>query len=111
MALNAKYLEDADKLLDAGDYPQASEKYWGSVAEVLKAASEPRGWRHSSRYDLRQAISKLAQEANDPEILELFSVAESLYANFYENFMNEGDVKHYAENIHTLVDKLKQLAA
>lgn len=31
-ALNGKYLADAERLLAAGDYPQASEKFWGAVA-------------------------------------------------------------------------------
>jgi hypothetical protein len=109
MALNAKYLEDADRLLEARDFSQASEKYWGAAVELVKVAAEQRGWRHSSHYDLRQAVSRLAQEARDTNILELFSIAESLHANFYKNFMNEEDVKHYSQNMDELIDKLKLL--
>ncbi len=109
MALNGKYLEDADRLLAAGDYVQASEKYWGAVAVLVKLAATRRRWRHSSHYDLRQAISKLAREAGDEEILVLFSIAESLHANFYENFMTGDDVRFYSPHIHRLIDRLRPL--
>ncbi|MBI2648832.1 MAG: hypothetical protein HYW93_04165 [Thaumarchaeota archaeon] len=41
--LNGKYLKEAQQLLDSGDYAQASEKFWGATAEVIKAVAAKRG--------------------------------------------------------------------
>ena len=74
VALNGKYLEDAERLLEAGDYSQASERLWGAVATALKAIAAERRWRRSSHYDLRQAI-ELYQETRDEDLLTAFSIA------------------------------------
>jgi hypothetical protein len=111
MALNGKYLEDADKLLAEGDYVQASEKYWGAVAEMVKAIAEQRGWRHHSHRELREAVSRLADEMSDREVRRLFSIAESLHANFYEDWMQPEDVRTHADDAHAFVEKLRPLAA
>ena len=58
MALNGKYLEDADRLLEAGDYVQASEKYWGAMAEIVKAIAE-------GRVSTRRAAGLLDQSVED----------------------------------------------
>jgi hypothetical protein len=107
VALNGKYLADADRLLATGDYPQASEKYWGAAAEMVKAVAELRNWRHSNHRDLRGAVSRLFRDTGDGELLTLFSEAESLHANFYEDFMEPEDVRHYAARMKTLVGKLQ----
>jgi hypothetical protein len=107
VALNGKYLADADRLLAGGDYPQASEKYWGAAAEVVKAIAEAHSWRHSNHRDLRNAISRISRETGDVEYLDLFSTAESLHANFYEDFMEPEDVRHYAGRIKALIQKLQ----
>lgn len=110
MALNGKYLQEAEKLLEQGDYPQASEKFWGTVATAVKAVAATRRWRHSSHRDLRAAISRLSRETGDTQYLDLFSTAESLHANFYEGFLEPEDVRHYAQQTRRLVAKLQALA-
>jgi hypothetical protein len=107
VALDGKYLADADRLLAAGDYPQASEKYWGAAAEMVKAIAEAHTWRHSNHRDLRNAVSRLFRETGDGELLTLFSEAESLHANSYEDFLEPEDVRHYAGRIKALIQKLQ----
>jgi uncharacterized protein (UPF0332 family) len=111
MALNVKYLDDADTLLRNGDYVQASEKLWGAVAEIVKAVAETRGWRQSSHRELRSTVERLFNETEDRDLLLLFSVAESLHANFYENFMSDEVVTTHAEDARRLVSKLQNFAA
>lgn len=74
-------------MLAAGDYVQASEKFWGAVAMMVKMVAEDRGWRHYSHADLRRAAGNIALESNDADLVVLFGVAERLHANFYEGFM------------------------
>lgn len=111
MALNTKYLHDAESLLTAGDYPQASEKLWGAVATLVKAVATTRHWRHSNHRDLRAAVSRLYRETGDSEYLDLFSTAEALHANFCEDFLEPEDVRHYATRARRLIEKLEALGA
>lgn len=108
-ALNGKYLRDSDRLLAASDYPQASEKLWGAAAQAVKAVAATRRWRHSGHRDLRRAVSRLYRETGDNEYLELFSIAESVHANFYEDFLEPEDVRLYAQRVRQLVEKLMPL--
>jgi Archaeal PaREP1/PaREP8 family len=107
VALNGKYLADADRLLAAGDYPQASEEYWGAAAEMVKSIGEAHSWRHSNHRDLRGAVSRLFRETGDGELLTMFSEAASLHATFNEDFMEPEDVRHYAGRIKALIQKLQ----
>ena len=104
-----KYLREGEKLLNKGDYVQASEKFWGAVIEVIKAIAEKRGWDHHRHRDLAVAVDKLFLETKDRELLRLFGSAESLHANFYENFASPETVKAYVEDTKGLIEKLEKL--
>ena len=110
-ALNGKYMKEAEELLAANDSVQASEKFWGAVALAVKEVAAARRWRHSNHRDLRGAISRLYRETGDGDFLRLFSVAESLHANFYEDFLSPEDVRYYAQDARRLVEKLQAVAA
>jgi len=73
--------------------------------------AEKRAWRHSSHRDLRNAISRLHRETKDEELLRLFAIGEALQANFYEDFMEPEDLRVYARDAQTFVDKLRPLTA
>jgi hypothetical protein len=110
MALNGKYLEDADRLLAEGDFVQASEKYWGAMAEMVKVVAHLRGWRHFSHLEMKQAVSRLATEQGDTDWIRLFGEAEALHANFYENFMSEDRVRSSSTQAKELIEKLLRVA-
>ncbi|MFQ5873845.1 MAG: PaREP1 family protein [Dehalococcoidia bacterium] len=88
----------------------ASEKLWQDVEAALKAVAKAKGWPHDDERDLRQAIGQLYKETGDAEYLTLFSVAESLHMNFYEDFLTSDVVGLYAEDARRLVAKLQALA-
>jgi hypothetical protein len=111
MALNGKYLEDADRLLAEGDFAQASEKYWGAVATLLKAIAVQRRWRHGSHKDLWDVIGRIRQEPGYEDVGILFGAAGTLHANFYENWMPPEVVRDHAHQAHLLIEKLQPLAA
>ncbi len=108
-SLNGKYLEDAEALLEKGDYPQASEKLWGAVATAIKAVATARRWRHYSHRDLRVAMDRLFKETGDDDFNDLFDAAESLHANFYEDFASAEGVRFRADKARRLIEKLKAL--
>jgi hypothetical protein len=109
MNLSEKYLRDADDLLAKGDYIQASEKLWGSAALMVKAVAASRGSTISSHGELFSFVRRLGEEEDEPELRRLFSVANTLHQNFYENWLHEDVIKEYSEDIKQLITELKKL--
>ena len=104
-------LEEAEELLTSGEFRQAAEKFWGAVAQAVKAIAEERGWEHYRHHHLAEAISRLVAETGDVELSLLYASAERLHANFYEGFMTEAEVRAHAENARKLITKLRGLLA
>ena len=109
MNLSEKYLRDADDLLAKGDYIQASEKLWGSAVLMVKAVAASRGSTISSHGELFSFVRRLGEEEDEPELRRLFSVANTLHQNFYENWLHEDVIKEYSEDIKQLITELKKL--
>jgi hypothetical protein len=107
--LNRKYLEEAEILLGRGDPVQASEKLWGAAAEMVKAVAAKRDIELRSHRDLWAFIDKLADELNDPDVVNLFSIASTLHQNFYEGWMPLGAVRRGADAVKQLIEKLEKL--
>ena len=99
----------ADDQFDAGDFLQASEKAWGAAAHFLKAHAESRGMLHTGHYHLRQIANHLTQETGIDRIRELFSVCESVHANYYEAYMREDDLEASLGNVKELISLLESI--
>ena len=110
MALNTKHLRDGETLLAQGDYSQASEKFWGAAATRIKAAAATRCWRHSTHRDLRVIVDRLYPETGDEELPRLFATAESLHANFYEDFASPEMAQLMARDVRRPIEKPEALA-
>ena len=100
----------AHACLADGDLLQASEKGWETAAQMVKAAAEARGWDHSGRRELHQAVEWLVVETGQPELRSHFSAANTLRANFYDDFLEAEDVSAYLERVECLVELLGPLA-
>lgn len=83
--VSRRFLAHADEFLEAGDFPQASEKAWGAIAQYLKAVANRRGWRNGAHSDFFTIKGRLAQETDAPKrISELFAILREQHVNFYE---------------------------
>ena len=102
-------MDHADDQFSAGDFLQASEKAWGAVAHFLKAHAVSRGLSHSGHYDLRQVANHLVNETGIDRIRELFSICESVHANYYEAYMREDDLEASLGNVKELISLLETL--
>ncbi len=80
--MNNKYLADAKKLLQQGDYLQASEKYWGAAVQMIKVIAARRG---------------------------LYTRANNLHMNFYEDHVPPEKVKEDSEAVKELIEKLQHI--
>jgi hypothetical protein len=83
--LHNKYLTNADKLLSEGDLSQASEKYWGAIAEIVKNIAAKRKIRLKTHQDIRDFMRLLDEERPDLNLWSEFGVAQYLHSNFYED--------------------------
>ncbi|MDE2989174.1 MAG: hypothetical protein OXT70_14175 [Chloroflexota bacterium] len=109
--LSAEYLRHATALLAEGDLTQASEKGWGAASVLVKAAAEAREMDHERHRHLWQTIRALVREADDAELRSLFSHAESLHGNYYEDMLDTEEVAEFLRDMERLVEKLDDLAS
>ena len=104
--LSDKYLEDAEALLREGDYVQASEKFWGAAALMVKTVAASRGVETRSHRDIRNFVNRLRDELNEPELGLLFSVAADLHQNFYEGWLPPETVADNGEAVKRFIRRL-----
>ncbi len=109
MMTSRQLIEHAEEELRSGEPLQASEKAWGAVVHRLKAIARQRRWRHGGHYQLGQVVSRLADETGDDDMEDLFSVAEALHGNFYNNWKTEAAVRRNIETVKLLLDKLSAI--
>ncbi len=106
--LNSKYLKEAEGLMKKRDYAQASEKFWGAAAEIVKAVAAKRDMELRSHGELHGFVTRLRNELKDPELTRLFAAASALHQNFYENWLTPEMVEDYADAVREFVKKLKR---
>ena len=95
--------------LEAGDLRQASEKFWGAAAQVLKSVAQRNGWEHKTHAHAYRVVNQLTDATKDRRIREWFKHADALHTNFYEDWMDETDIREYATDIHLLIERLEQI--
>lgn len=96
--------------LDAGDLRQASEKLWGASAQALKSLAERRGWRHGSHAHFYRIMGMLETETEDPDLMQQFAFANELHINFYENWLDEEQIRRRAGHVREFVNQLADLS-
>ena len=107
--IGREFLVRGQEEIQAGELSQGSEKLWGAVAHMTKAAAQRRGWEHSNHRTLYLVINRLAQETGDSELRDLFLIASQLHANFYEGWLLPEYVEAEAPRIEELVSRLEAL--
>ena len=103
------YMAGAWKHLAEDDLLQASEKGWGAAAQMIKAVAESRGWEHNNHRLLYVAAARLADEAGDGLLDDLFHSAGSLHTNFYEGSQSRRMVTRGLTQVEELLGKLEPL--
>ena len=103
------FLAQARGELAEGDLPQASEKGWGAVVQILKAIAEQRGWEHTRHRHHLVTTSRLRSETGDADTRRFFSSTRALPENFYENVMEASEVYEGLDDVEALMDKFLPL--
>ena len=102
-------LAQARDELAKGDTRQASEKGWGSAAQMVKAIAEQRGWEHKTHHHIWQAVRRLTDERQDVVLNRLFRSANHLHSNFYENVDASDDVTDALNDVEEFINLLEPL--
>ena len=111
-ALTARdFLEAADREFAIGGRLQASEKLWGAASQAVIALAQQRGWPHDSHGAMKDAVTRLAREYDDPGIQAGYAVAEKLHANFYHGFMEDYQLIVDAALVRRFVEQVLALTA
>ncbi len=105
-SVSAHLYEQAQIELVTGDLIQASEKFWGSVAQALKSIAHARGWEHKSHGNFYRIIRNLVDESGDKQLVPLFQAADTLHANFYEHWLEADEIQSLADQVDELLKKL-----
>lgn len=96
--------------LETGDMRQASEKLWGASAQALKSLAERRGWRHGSHGEFYRIMRRLRDEFDDPDTMMLrFDAATQLHINFYEDWLEEDEIRRRAVHVQKFVEDLARI--
>lgn len=104
---SGRLLRQADAEFEKGDLLQASEKAWGAVSQYLKAMATQRGLPHRVHRELRLVAQNIVEETGQQRIRELFAIAETMHANYYEAWMPEAEVKAGIDNLKELLGILE----
>jgi len=108
--LSQKYLAEAKDLLAKGDLVQTSEKLWGATASTIKMVAAKRGVKLEKHGSLWAFINAIARESGDRDFIRIFGEANALHRNFYENEMPKESVDAIAQDIESLIIKLRKVS-
>ncbi len=104
-----EFLDAAGREFAAGDKLQGSEKLWGASAHAVMAVALQRGWPCGNHYAIKAAVDQLAEELDDRTLIGNFLVAEQFHANFYHDFMEDGDIQRASPFVVGFVDRVLNL--
>jgi hypothetical protein len=107
--LNGKFLKDAEELLEKGDVVQASEKFWGAAAEMVKAYASAKRIKTRTHNDLWQVVIDLNREHPSLGLLRDFNQAVYLHSNFYEDELRPEAVRVAGEAVKQFMKNIDQL--
>jgi uncharacterized protein (UPF0332 family) len=109
LKLSEKYMKDAEELLTKKDYIQASEKAWGAASQIVKALAAREGRELRGYASLWQFVDEIAEKLQDIELRRLWSRANSLHQNFYENWMPSRDIIYAIEDVKKFIERIRKL--
>ncbi len=105
-----RFLEHAHIEADKGNRLQASEKVWGAVAHSLKAVGEQRGWEHRGHRNLLDVSNQLGHEfGRADDFYALRQNAEAMHVNFYENEVEESEIRFSIKQAESFVGELDRI--
>ena len=103
-----KYLAEADKLYQKGDYIQAGEKLWGATTALVKLYAALRGIPviHWSRGRIDRFIENNVPGNLRDKFYRLVDTASRLHENFYEANMPPEAFRYRYKLVRSIIEEL-----
>ena len=103
-----KYLAEADKLYQKGDYIQAGEKLWGATTALVKLYAALRGIPviHWSRGKIDKFIENDVPGSLRDKFYRLVDTASRLHENFYEANMPPEAFRYRYKLVRSIIEEL-----
>ena len=98
-----KTLADAEREIQAGDYPRAAEKLWGAASHAMKAYCASHRLPYSKYQHRRSAALDLAEQSGNPMVRAGLNVARSCHSNFTNAWMSRDDLDSCLPDIQAFV--------
>ncbi len=109
--ISARFLEQAEIELRAGDLLQASEKAWGAVAHHVTSVASDRGWPNETHRDVNRSARRLIVLTDEPELNTVrLGAVNGLHQNFYEDWFDRGTVEENVAAADALLAALREAA-
>lgn len=103
------FLRQAYEELERGDLHQASEKGWGAAAQIVKAVAEDHGLDHSGHTELYVVVRQTRAEYGIDDLMTQFQIAGHLHINFYEDWLDQDEIRSNLDVISQFVDKMRPM--
>lgn len=95
--------------LARGDRLQATEKFWGALAQMLNAHGQQRGWLNMrSHRTVGHIARQLTDEYDDRRILTAYVAADNGHRNFYDNEMSPPEIEDIITVVANVLPELER---
>ncbi|MBX5465319.1 MAG: hypothetical protein IRZ26_07190 [Clostridia bacterium] len=106
----ARYFDNAQEVALRGEWQKVSELVWGYVSLEVKALAAGRGISIGTHRQLVEFTRELAKAQGQSWIKDEFSALNLLHVNFYEDVLDEMEVREMTKRALDYVDKLRKLS-
>ena len=103
------FLVASDREFAAGDDLQGSEKLYGAATHVVSALAQQRGWQYRSHRAMKNAVSQLADEYDDPLVLAGFLAAERFHIHFFHQDLEDYEIELNRPVVHRFINRMLAL--
>ncbi len=100
------FLVASDREFAAGDDVQGSEKLYGAATHIVSALAQQRGWQYRSHRSMKNAVSQLADEYDDPLVLAGFLAAERFHIHFFHQDLEAYEIELNRPVVHRFVNRM-----
>ena len=100
------FLVASDREFVAGDDLQGSEKLYGAATHVVSALAQQRGWQYRSHRAMKNAVSQLADEYDDPLVLAGFLAAERFHIHFFHQDLEDYEIELNRPVVHRFINRM-----
>ena len=108
-ARSRRCLGQARDYLSMGELSDACERGYEAAVVIVRAAALQRGIPCESDYEVRQALSRIADDTGDIQFEMLFCHPEALQRNADDNWMSERHIDHTLDLVGEFIERVGRL--